>query len=70
MSETSEKSFDCVAMMRRIRDDLSQEMSHLTTFEDKVAWLRSFEHTDPLLRRLQASAAQQAPAVDGGRKPT
>ncbi len=68
MTERSDKSFDCVAMMRRIRDELSEEIGRLTSFEEKIAWLRSFQHTDPVLQRLQSLAAQQAHAAEDGRK--
>lgn len=68
MSKTSEKSFDCVQVMRRIRAELSEELNQLPTFEDRIHWLQSFQHSDPLLQRLQREAAQQTHAADGGRK--
>lgn len=68
MSERSQKTFDCVEMMRKIRDDLSEQLAHLETFEDRLKWLRTFQHTDPLLQKLQRLAAEQAHAADGGRK--
>ncbi len=68
MSESAKKTFDCVEMMRKIRDDLSEQLAHLETFEDRLKWLRTFQHTDPLLQMVQRMAAEQTHAADGRRK--
>lgn len=70
MSEAPCKSFDCVETMRRIRTQLAEEMSHATTFDERLQWLRSVQYSDPLLQRLQHEAAQQPLAPAGGRKRT
>jgi hypothetical protein len=61
MSNT-EKKFDAVAMMRRIRDDLSAQIKGMT-LEEELKWLASQELKDPFLRRLRERAAQQADAA-------
>lgn len=66
MNEKSDKTVDCVAMMRRIRDELSQQLNQLATYEERIAWLRAFKHSDPALENLQEWAAQQAHAADEG----
>jgi hypothetical protein len=57
----TEKKFDAVAMMRRIRDDLSAQINGMT-LEEELKWLASQEIKDPFLRRLRDKAAQQAEA--------
>lgn len=68
MSEAAGKSFDCVAVMRRIRTELAEEMRRATTFEERLMWLRSIQYSDPLLQRLQQEALQQPLAPGRGRK--
>jgi hypothetical protein len=60
MSST-EKKFDAVSMMRRIRDELSAQIQGMT-LEEELKWLASQELKDPFLRRLRDKAAQQAEA--------
>jgi N-acetylglucosamine kinase-like BadF-type ATPase len=57
MSEQSSKSFDCVEMMREIRDQISREIEHMD-HDQLQAWLRSREYTDPTLKRFAALFAQ------------
>jgi hypothetical protein len=56
-----EKKFDAVAMMRKIRDELSAQINGMT-LEEELRWLASQELKDPFLRRLRDKAAQQAEA--------
>jgi len=67
MSEASDKGCDCVQVMRRIREELSEEMNRLPTSEDRIRWIQSFQHSNPLLRRLQTAVVQQSHAPVGGR---
>lgn len=57
----TDKKFDAVAMMRKIRDELSAQISGMT-LEEELKWLASQEIKDPFLRRLRDKAAQQAEA--------
>lgn len=59
----SKKTFDAVAMMRSIRDELSAQIAGMT-LEEELKWLASQELKDPVLRRLRDRAAQQADAAD------
>lgn len=68
MSKTSDRGFDCVQVMRRIREELSEEVNRLPSSKDRIQWIQSFQHSDPLLRRLQREAAQHAHPAVGGRK--
>jgi hypothetical protein len=47
----SKKTFDAVAMMRSIRDELSAQIAGMT-LEEELKWLASQELQDPVLRRL------------------
>jgi len=60
MSNT-EKTFDAVAMMRSIRNEISAEIEGMT-LEEELAWLASRELNDPLLKRLRDRSAQPEPA--------
>lgn len=68
MSKTSDKGFDCVQLMRRVREELSEEINRFPTSEDRIQWIQSFQHSDPLLRRLQTEAAQHTHPAAGGRR--
>lgn len=41
MCDRSEKSFDCVEMMRQIRDRISREIEHMD-HDELQAWLARF----------------------------
>ena len=58
MNSHNEK-FDAVAMMRSIRDHLSEQIQGMT-LEEELKWLASQDLKDPFLRRLRDKAAQQA----------
>jgi hypothetical protein len=62
MSKTRKK-FDAVAMMRSIRDKISDEIEGMT-LEEELAWLDSQELKDPVLQRLRDKAGQRADATD------
>jgi hypothetical protein len=66
MTEPTPKPFDCVRMMREIRDGLSQEIAD-KSYDELVSWLRAQRYSDPYLQRLADRAAQQAHAADEGR---
>lgn len=57
MNKNGKKSFDCVEMVRGIRDRISGEMQTLTA-EEQIAWIRSTKLSDPRLERLRKKAAQ------------
>ena len=57
MNQNRRKPFDCVQMMRDIRDRISHEIGGLTA-EEQLAWLRTAKLSDPLLRRPRKKAAQ------------
>ena len=59
-TERPAKEFDCVASMRRIRDQISAEMGGLSD-EDLRRWLKSRRYTHPLVRRLAGLTARSAP---------
>lgn len=54
-----EKPFDAVAMMRSIRDQVSEQIKGMT-LEEELEWLASRDLRDPFLRSLRDKAAQQA----------
>jgi hypothetical protein len=60
MSERQDKQFDCVDAIRDMRTQLSEEMSHATTFEERLAWLRAIQYSDPFLQHLQHEATQKS----------
>ena len=60
---SAEKKFDAVAMMRKIRDEVSAQINGMT-LEEELNWLASQELKDPFLRRLRDKAVQQAKAAD------
>ncbi len=47
-SDPKSKDFDCVQMMREIRDKISQEIAGMS-HEEFVEWLDSYEYRDPVL---------------------
>lgn len=55
-----EKSFDSVAMMRELRDSLSQEMAGMTPAE-RICHVRKMAAATPLGARLQQRAGEAAP---------
>jgi len=55
--------FDCVAHMRRMRDELSEQIADMR-YEDLAGWLRAHRYADPRLQRLSERAARQADAPD------
>jgi hypothetical protein len=57
MSEGAKKQFDSVAMMRAVRDKISDEIEGMT-LEEEIEWLASQELDDPFLSRLRDRAAQ------------
>jgi hypothetical protein len=60
MSDRKKEEFDCVETIRGIRTQLSKEMTHTTTFEERLTWLRSIQYSDPFLKHLQQEAAQKS----------
>ena len=68
MSESAPKAFDCVQSMRQARSKLNAEMGD-KNFEELVRWLRSYQYSDPFLRRLAERAARQSvPPTDTPRR--
>jgi hypothetical protein len=63
MSSASTKTFDTVAMVRAVRDELSARIAAMSADEEN-RWLRSTELSDPTLRRLMELAAQQVANSD------
>ena len=63
MSNTSTKTFDAVHMVRAVRDEVSSTIATMSV-EEENRWLRSAEFSDPKLRRLMESAAQEGAAAD------
>ena len=51
MCDRADKPFDCVAMMREIRDRLSREIEGMD-HDELQAWFRSREYSDPTLARF------------------
>ncbi len=49
------KGFDCVAFQRKQRDRISRKLDAMTP-EERVAWMRNVEITDPILRRFMERA--------------
>ncbi|MBD3335306.1 MAG: hypothetical protein GF355_07290 [Candidatus Eisenbacteria bacterium] len=66
MSESTSESFDCVQMMRRIRERLDSEIGQME-YDELRRWLRSHRYSDRFLQRQAERAAQQAHAADEGR---
>jgi len=60
MNDRLDDEFDCVGTVRDIRTQLSKEMTHTTTFEERLAWLRSIQYSDPFLKHLQHEAARKS----------
>jgi len=63
VNKNGKKSFDCVEMVRGIRDLISEEMRTLTA-EEQIAWVRSTKLLDPRLERLRKKADQHGLAPD------
>lgn len=63
MSESTSKTFDCVQSMRQIREKLNEEIADIS-FEELARWLRSYQYSDPVLKRLAERAAQRGDAAD------
>ena len=63
MNRNGKKSFDCVEMVRGIRDRISEEMRTLTA-EEQISWVRSTKLSDPGLERLRKKAAHHGVAPD------
>lgn len=64
MSKSTPKAFDCVQSMRQARSELNAEIGD-KSYEDMVRWLRSYQYSDPFLRRLaERAAGQAAPTSD------
>jgi hypothetical protein len=57
------KKFDAVAMMRSIRDKVSNVIGNMT-LEEEQAWLAGRKIEDPFLRRLQDRSVQQSNATN------
>ena len=57
------KTFDAVAMMRRIRDQLSARIEGMT-LEEELDWLATQDLKDPFLEHLRRKAAQHGVAPD------
>lgn len=45
------EKFDCVASMRKIRDQISAEIAGMSG-EELARWFNSREYSDPVVRRL------------------
>jgi hypothetical protein len=59
------KNFDAVAMMRSIRDKISQEIDGMT-LEEELQWLASQELNDPFLKRLRDRAVRHHEDLENG----
>ena len=57
------KTFDAIAMMRRIRDQLSARIEGMT-LEEELDWLATQDLKDPFLELLRRKAAQHGVAPD------
>ena len=58
-SDGKHKDFDCVASMRKIRDQISAEIAGMS--DDELSrWLRSRQYSDPVVRRLASGAKRPA----------
>ena len=64
MPDGEAHTFDCVTAARESRDRISAEIEGMD-HEQLVAWLRSHQYSDPVLRRLAERAAQQADPAAG-----
>lgn len=67
--ERQERDFDCVASMRKIRDQISAEIGGMS--DDELArWLKARQYSDPVVRRLadraKRSAARSESAAGAG----
>jgi hypothetical protein len=58
MNRRTDKTFDCVQSMRRIRDELSAEIADMS-YDELAQWLRSHRYADPFLQRLAERASQK-----------
>lgn len=68
MSKSAPEALDCVQSMRQVRSKLNAEMGD-KGYEELVRWLRSYEYSDPFLRRLAERAARRAvPPADTPRR--
>ena len=63
MGKQGKKRFDCVEMVRGIRDRISEELRGLSIGE-QIMWLSSAKLSDPGLERLRKKAAQHGVAPD------
>ena len=66
MSVPTSEGFDCVNMMRDIRDKLGAEIRDMS-HEQLREWLHGHRYSDPFLQRLAERAAQQTPAANEDR---
>jgi hypothetical protein len=57
MNNAEWKTFDRVKCMRRIREQVSEEIADMT-YDDLVHWLREHRYSDPNLQRLADNAAR------------
>lgn len=48
------KGFDCVQMVRDIRDRMSSEIAEMTQ-EELLRWFREHDYKDPVLQRFARS---------------
>ena len=55
--DVAQKSFDCVAFMRKARSELSEKMNSMSS-EEFRHWMRHQKYSDP---RLATLAAQRHP---------
>ena len=62
-SDGKHKEFDCVASMRKIRDQISTEIGGMSD-EELSRWLKSRQYSDPVVRRLADRAERSAPLRD------
>ena len=58
MNRRTDKTFDCVQSMRRIRDEISAEIADMS-YDELAQWLRSHRYADPFLQRLADRASQE-----------
>lgn len=61
MMSESRHSIDAVAMMRRLRDELDQELAGLQGYDEERQWLDRREVDDERLRRLLEKARGSSP---------
>ena len=55
MTRMTNKTFDCVKMMRDIRGQLDTQMAGMTP-DERIRWIRSHPYSDPILKRLVRTA--------------